>query len=309
MDLALLRKLKSMALNRALSLSLGGGLLLTGSAAAEHCLKKEPERPQTSPACEPAWGFHETCWKRFPPLAECDSSGIGAEGCSCMNGGDAGFARSSGDGSWLGSSLPSAGFGYESGRYGASSMKPQHVYHNDPGANTSSPPTPAAGGFGPMTPPPPVPMQAPATGNPIPSAPVPQTPPLPQSRYHAPATGVMRNVSMQRPVSQGNPRPFLPPPANAAAATTAPGFRHGTATPSSSRYGLSGAMSGAMAVSNSSNAAAPTFTQRLQANTAQRPAGPAGTVTPATAVVPASGRYSVRPGSPAQVRLPIRRQP
>lgn len=43
-------------------------------------------RPYFSPACEPAWGYHKTCWRKFPELEPC--SGWGDYCPSCPTGGD-----------------------------------------------------------------------------------------------------------------------------------------------------------------------------------------------------------------------------
>lgn len=33
-----------------------------------------PRRAWTVPVCEPAWGYHQTCWRRFPPVEPCPGS-------------------------------------------------------------------------------------------------------------------------------------------------------------------------------------------------------------------------------------------
>lgn len=56
----------------------GAFLLLSGTAALaghHHPFNKEPTRPYMSPACLPAWGHHQTCWKRFPPVPPCEPNG------------------------------------------------------------------------------------------------------------------------------------------------------------------------------------------------------------------------------------------
>lgn len=42
---------------------------------AGRMFKDEPSRPHTFAGCQPAWGYNQTCWQRFPALPPCDSSG------------------------------------------------------------------------------------------------------------------------------------------------------------------------------------------------------------------------------------------
>ncbi len=54
-----------------------GALLLVftvsaAGAAAGMFRKSQPERVQISPACHPTFGYHQTCWRRFPALPPCD---------------------------------------------------------------------------------------------------------------------------------------------------------------------------------------------------------------------------------------------
>ena len=42
---------------------------------AGRIFKDEPSRPHTFAGCQPAWGYHQTCWQRFPALPPCDSNG------------------------------------------------------------------------------------------------------------------------------------------------------------------------------------------------------------------------------------------
>lgn len=37
-------------------------------------MDSRPDHPVRSPACDPAWGYHPTCWTRFPPLPPCPSA-------------------------------------------------------------------------------------------------------------------------------------------------------------------------------------------------------------------------------------------
>ncbi|MCA9063199.1 MAG: hypothetical protein KDA96_09070 [Planctomycetaceae bacterium] len=52
-----------------------GAILLqsAGLSAGDFLIRHEERRPQISPACMPNWGFHQTCWRVFPPLPPCDS--------------------------------------------------------------------------------------------------------------------------------------------------------------------------------------------------------------------------------------------
>lgn len=51
------------------------------SFAGDHRLfPDEPQRPHVSAACQPNWGFNQTCWQRFPQLPPCEGQS------SCMNG-------------------------------------------------------------------------------------------------------------------------------------------------------------------------------------------------------------------------------
>lgn len=43
-------------------------------------------REQTSPACHPAYGYHQTCWRRFPALPPCDTYGTGLSSSMCEDG-------------------------------------------------------------------------------------------------------------------------------------------------------------------------------------------------------------------------------
>lgn len=49
--------------------------LLSGAAVAGRWFPEEPTRPHISAACAPNWGFHPTCWQRFPPVEPCCNSG------------------------------------------------------------------------------------------------------------------------------------------------------------------------------------------------------------------------------------------
>ncbi len=53
---------------------------LIASAGDHRMFRDEPQRPHVSAACQPNWGFNQTCWQRFPPVAPCPGQG------DCLNG-------------------------------------------------------------------------------------------------------------------------------------------------------------------------------------------------------------------------------
>ncbi len=60
------------------SAATGSFLLLSASQAlAGRLFPDEPSRPHVSAAGAENWGFNQTCWQRFPPIAPCD----GGAGC------------------------------------------------------------------------------------------------------------------------------------------------------------------------------------------------------------------------------------
>ncbi len=63
------------------------GLMMSGQAATAGIFKKcDDERTQVSPACHPTFGYHQTCWRRFPPLPPCDSNCESCQDGTCMDG-------------------------------------------------------------------------------------------------------------------------------------------------------------------------------------------------------------------------------
>lgn len=54
-----------------------GSLVLVSAIPvnAGRMFKDEPSRPHTFAGCQPAWGYNQTCWRRFPALPPCDSQG------------------------------------------------------------------------------------------------------------------------------------------------------------------------------------------------------------------------------------------
>lgn len=52
------------------------GLLTATSQAGLFCdWNLDHKRPYCSPACEQAWGYHDTCWRQFPPTEPCTDWG------------------------------------------------------------------------------------------------------------------------------------------------------------------------------------------------------------------------------------------
>jgi len=53
------------------------GLMISSPAAVSGLFgkshKKEEQRAQVSPACHPTYGYHQTCWRRFPALPPCEN--------------------------------------------------------------------------------------------------------------------------------------------------------------------------------------------------------------------------------------------
>lgn len=48
------------------------GLIMGSSVTAGLKHDDGPDREQVNPACHPTFGYHQTCWRRFPPLPPCD---------------------------------------------------------------------------------------------------------------------------------------------------------------------------------------------------------------------------------------------
>lgn len=60
-------------------IALGFVLMMDGSAGSD-LFRSRKNRVTIYPGCSPTWGYHQTCWKQFPPVAECDT-------CSTCNSG------------------------------------------------------------------------------------------------------------------------------------------------------------------------------------------------------------------------------
>lgn len=63
------------------------GLLTATSQAGLFCdWHTDHERPYCSPACDQAWGFHDTCWRQFPATEPCTDWGAHCPGSASSNG-------------------------------------------------------------------------------------------------------------------------------------------------------------------------------------------------------------------------------
>jgi|GEM_PF-3452830 len=64
------------------------GMMIGSQTATAGLFKKcnDDERTQVSPACHPTFGYHQTCWRRFPPLPPCDSNCESCHDGTCMDG-------------------------------------------------------------------------------------------------------------------------------------------------------------------------------------------------------------------------------
>lgn len=59
------------------------GLLTATSQAGLFCdWHVDHKRPYCSPACDPTWGYNETCWRQFPPTKPCTDWGAHCDTCS-----------------------------------------------------------------------------------------------------------------------------------------------------------------------------------------------------------------------------------
>lgn len=55
------------------------------SLYAFDCCRRQP-RAYCTPECHPTWGYHQTCWRRFPPLQPCNNWGSGDYCPACQSG-------------------------------------------------------------------------------------------------------------------------------------------------------------------------------------------------------------------------------
>ena len=62
------------------------GLMIGGHAVTAGLFDKcDDERTKVSPACHPTFGYHQTCWRQFPPLPPCNSCDTCQDG-NCQDG-------------------------------------------------------------------------------------------------------------------------------------------------------------------------------------------------------------------------------
>ncbi|MCA9085442.1 MAG: hypothetical protein KDA81_15375 [Planctomycetaceae bacterium] len=206
----------------------------------------EPPRAWTTPACEPAWGYHQTCWRRFPPVEPCPEGSYCPDGTcnTCNQQSDMGPIP---NGSYL--SSPSAPYAvpYQGGMPATGGLSsryqiaPESVVPQQPEPQVlphSQPPLTNHSHFG---------MPAPGNSNPSqpmgPSSnqPMPSPPPLPgspipmQNGPHGGVPGGPTGTSVN-PIP-ATPVPSLPPTLSLPPTSFMPQGGSGTAMPSSGRYG------------------------------------------------------------------------
>lgn len=68
MNTQIMKRVLQFAAAGSVSLMIGGSTV----AGLFHKCEKD-ERCQINPACHPTYGYHQTCWRRFPPLPPCES--------------------------------------------------------------------------------------------------------------------------------------------------------------------------------------------------------------------------------------------
>ena len=80
----MLQKLQKLAVVGALTLASA-----TSVSAGLFCNLQCCQQPRDwySPACEPAWGYHQTCWRKFPPVEPCSGWGDYCAACDTNGGG------------------------------------------------------------------------------------------------------------------------------------------------------------------------------------------------------------------------------
>ena len=187
--------------------AMSAGLMMSVDAKDHRCFRDEPSRPHVSAACAPNWGYHPTCWQRFPPVEPCPTPDCQISPMPddlSMSQNDSGlyvpqnqvYSGSPSSGVWQPGetySVPSghAGpsqFPMHPGRYDVPGSVPASptmppVYGQMPGI-TAPRPVPAAGDMSPPVSMPPVP----AVPNVIPQRPSSELPPLPAPPEPMPST-------------------------------------------------------------------------------------------------------------------------
>ena len=79
----ILRKLQKLAVLSVISVGAVGS-----ATAGLFCNMQCCQQPRAyfSPACEPAWGYHQTCWRKFPELEPCSGWGDYCPSCTTDGG-------------------------------------------------------------------------------------------------------------------------------------------------------------------------------------------------------------------------------
>jgi hypothetical protein len=190
--------------------AMSAGLMISADAKDLRCFKDEPSRPHVSAACAPNWGYHPTCWQRFPPVEPCPTPDCQVSGMpgvwSSVPPDDQGlyvpqnqiYSGAPRAGVWQ----PDESFSVPSGHVGPSQFPVQSGRYAVPGSGLVSPTTPPPYGQMPgMIAPRPVPEASdvfeappvsvppvPATPNVIPQIPSSELPPLPAPPEPMPST-------------------------------------------------------------------------------------------------------------------------
>ncbi len=191
-----IRKMRKLALSGAVS------VLAANSAFGGLCCC-DPPRAYYSPACEPAWGYHQTCWRRFPPLEPC--TGWGDYCPTCQTDDSMQYAdawQQPVQGQMVAPTAPSPSY------LQGTPLQGNVIYQNAPAqaAPMSSMQIPSAGGMQ-MTPyntsPTPYYGGAPAATQPGPGAPIPMN-----GNAAAPGNNAPQKQVQPSPVSPGTSNPY-----------------------------------------------------------------------------------------------------
>jgi hypothetical protein len=190
--------------------AMSAGLMMSVDAKDLRCFRDEPSRPHVSAACAPNWGYHPTCWQRFPPVEPCPTPDCQVSGMpdswSSMPQEDSGlyvpqnqiYSGTPPTGVWQ----PDETFSVPSGHVGPSQFPMQPGRYPVPGSAPASPTIPPNYGQNPeMIAPRPVPGASdgfesppvsmppvPATPHVIPQLPSSELPPLPAPPEPMPST-------------------------------------------------------------------------------------------------------------------------
>jgi len=186
-----------------------GSTLWTGasvSAGDHRMFPREPQRPHVSAACQPLWGYNQTCWQRFPPVAPCagqSNDPSGQFGLTPLHGSQLIYSQMP----------PAQPFGQmpstpEMGlRYPVEQREPAFVNPQIPMAQPPIPQAPSGGQMirGPVDSLALPPLPGPLPANELPQQPVPVVPNQSQIRRGSQdyRSGVPRLVSRARPSGPG----------------------------------------------------------------------------------------------------------